>query len=149
MIKNITCILTIFLLIFLYSCSSNEQKKVENSQDTTAENMTETDNEDDNDLHDTITQIAEVYEDEDLQEAHENIEKEFGVQWDFCTCIVKNDSIDKAISGDVTDADLDFLLERLEFVDEKCKGMLIQPNSTPDERNEHEKKVRKCLKANK
>ena len=147
MIKNITY--NLFLLISLFSCSSGNQEIDQNDQDSKAEKIEDIDNDDEKDNQETITRVAEIYDNEEQEEAQRKIEKEYGVQWDFCTCIVKNDSVDKAIGGEVSDADLDFLLERLEFIDEKCKGMLIQPNSTPEERNKHENKVRKCLKANK
>jgi len=89
----------------------------------------------------------------DRKEFKENlakIEKEHGVQWDFCTCVMKNDSIDKAIKDPATtDEDFDVLLLRLDEVEQKCKAFLSQSaNATPEERSEHQDKVRKCLKAN-
>lgn len=88
-----------------------------------------------------------VYDDPEVQEAHKQIVEKYGIQWDFCTCIVKNDSVDKALrSENLSDADFDILFDRSEFIDGKCKGLLIQPNATPDERAKHEKKVNNCLK---
>jgi len=77
------------------------------------------------------------------------IEKKHGIQWDFCTCIVANDSLDKAFKvPNLPDAKLDELIDRLTFVEEKCQAFLVQNrNQTPEERARHEKKVRDCLKA--
>lgn len=75
------------------------------------------------------------------------IEKKYGEQWDFCTCVIKNDSINKAFSKPVSDSEFDRLSERFDVIDEKCKAFLVQnPNVTPEERVEHERKVKKCLK---
>ncbi len=75
------------------------------------------------------------------------IEDEFGEQWDFCTCIVKNDSINKATMQDLPDPQFDKLMDRMDYVDNKCQAFLIQSQSqTPEERYLHEQKVKKCLK---
>ena len=75
------------------------------------------------------------------------IEKVHGEQWDFCTCVVKNDSINKAFSQPVSDAQFDRLSLRFDEIDQRCKAFLMQsPNVTPEERIKHEKKVRNCLK---
>lgn len=75
------------------------------------------------------------------------IEEQFGEQWGFCECIVKNDSINKALSQDLPDAEFDKVLKRMEYVDGKCKAFLVQSqNQTPEERYIHEEKVKKCLK---
>lgn len=78
-----------------------------------------------------------------------NIEKKHGVQWDFCDCVIANDSINKALQiPNLPDSKLDKLIDRLTIVEEKCQAFLIQnPNQTPEERARHEKKVRNCLKA--
>ncbi|MDG1334132.1 MAG: hypothetical protein P8P74_17500 [Crocinitomicaceae bacterium] len=107
---------------------------------------------------DTI-QIESDYKMDDVdpkerQEFKENlaqIEKKHGVQWDFCTCVVANDSLDKAVKNpNVTDLEMDQIFNRLDVIAEKCKAFQIQnPNQTPEERARHEKKVRDCLKASK
>lgn len=75
------------------------------------------------------------------------IEKKYGEQWDFCTCVVKNDSINKAIA-DASDAEIDKLWNRLEAIEKKCQAFLIQsPKQTPEERLLYNKKVQDCLKA--
>lgn len=151
MIKNITYTLSIFFFLSLFSCNSEEDKNADIKTDVSSNEKEEDDDTSESDINseDTINQIADVYEDEDQKESIEKIEEEYGKQWDFCTCVVKNDSVNKAIEGDASDADLDFLLERLDYLEVKCKGMLILPNATPDERDEHQKKVNNCLKANK
>lgn len=77
------------------------------------------------------------------------IEKKHGIQWDFCTCVMANDSLDKAAKNpNLSDADFDKIMERFDVVEEKCKAFRIQnPNQTPEERARHEKKVSDCLKA--
>tara|TARA_R110002072_G_scaffold192412_2_gene349398 strand:- start:342 stop:794 length:453 start_codon:yes stop_codon:yes gene_type:complete len=87
----------------------------------------------------------------DVKEFKENlvkIEEEFGEQWDFCTCIVKGDSINKAfMDPGISDSEFNRLSERFDVIDEKCKAFRVQnPNITPTERAAHEKKVKKCLK---
>lgn len=75
------------------------------------------------------------------------IEEQFGEQWGFCECIVTNDSINKALSQDIPEAEFDKVLARMEYVDGKCKAFLVQSqNQTPEERYIHEEKVKKCLK---
>lgn len=76
-----------------------------------------------------------------------DIEEKYGVQWDFCDCVVKNDSIEKALEKAVDDAEIDKILVRMDEVDQHCKTMLTQPNTTPEQRDKHARKVRKCLKA--
>lgn len=76
------------------------------------------------------------------------IEKEFGEQWSFCDCVVKGDSINKAFSSpNLSDAEFERLSDRFDYIDSRCKAFRIQnPNATPEERADHEKKVKKCLK---
>lgn len=89
-------------------------------------------------------------EEKDLAEFKENlaqIEKKHGEQWDFCTCVVKNDSINKAFMKDLSDQEFDRLSDRFDVIDQHCKAFLTQSSSvTPEERSIHEKKVKKCLK---
>lgn len=74
------------------------------------------------------------------------IEEKYGVQWDFCDCVVKNDSIEKALFATEDEAQIDLILVRMDEVDQHCKAMLAQPNTTPEQRDRHARKVRKCLK---
>jgi len=86
----------------------------------------------------------------DANEMHENlmkIEAKYGEQWDFCNCVVVGDSINDALQKDMSDKELDKLLKRFDYVAKKCQAFRIQdPNRTPEERDAHEKRVRKCLK---
>ena len=80
----------------------------------------------------------------EFKENKKKIEAIYGEQWDFCKCIVLNDSLDKAAkSGDMDDK----FMERFDEVDKHCKSFLVMDNiRTPEEREKHEKKIRKCLK---
>lgn len=95
-------------------------------------------------IEEDTTEDEVKYEDPEVQEAHKEIVKKFGIQWDFCTCIKKSDSVNTALM-EASDEDFDVVMERSEYIDSKCKGMLIQPNATPEERMKHEKKVKNCL----
>lgn len=93
-----------------------------------------------------ISEVDEKHSEEFVESLIE-IEKKYGEQWDFCTCVIKNDSINKAFSNPVSDQEFDRLSARFDIIDEKCKAFLVQnPNQTPEERANHEKKVKKCLK---
>ena len=85
------------------------------------------------------------YVDEEA-EIESAIEEKYGEQWDFCDCVVKNDSVNKAIDNAETDDEFDRILARMDVIDSHCKEMLTTPNTTPDERKKHERKVKKCLK---
>jgi hypothetical protein len=82
------------------------------------------------------------------KEIHEKIVKKYGEQWDFCTCIVANDSITDAFEKNLTPAQEKKLLARWDYVDRKCKELTTFDNTTPEERARHEKRVNKCLKQN-
>jgi hypothetical protein len=84
----------------------------------------------------------------ELQESIAKIEEKYGEQWDFCDCVVKGDSINKAFSKpNLPDAEFDRLAARFDVIDEKCQAFRIQDaNRTPEQRAAHEKKVRKCLR---
>lgn len=92
------------------------------------------------------TPVEIIYENKETQKAHEEIVKKYGEQWDFCTCIQKGDSINKALSNSEDEDEIDKIIDRMEFVDNKCKGLLIQPNDTPEDRALHQRKVSDCLK---
>ena len=134
------------LSILIVSCGSDNEEckdcKIETNKDTIAE-------EDDlkTALKDTATEKISVAV--EMKENHEKIVKKYGEQWDFCTCVVANDSINKAFEkGGMTPKQEEKLMARWEVVDNKCKELLTTPNTTPEERARHEKKVRKCLKQN-
>jgi len=133
------------LSLMLISCGSNETCKdceVENTRDTITEaNNLQTA------LKDTATEKKSVAVEN--KENHEKIVKKYGEQWDFCTCVVANDSINDAFEkGGMTPKQEEKLMARWEYVDNKCKELLTTPNTTPEERAKHDKKVMKCLKQN-
>lgn len=80
------------------------------------------------------------------EETQELIEEKYGEQWDFCDCVVKNDSIQKVVEKASDDADYDAIFARMDEIDMHCKELLTTPNTTPEERDRHERKVRKCLR---
>lgn len=96
--------------------------------------------------------MSTVVDQKNVKEFKQNlakIEKEHGIQWDFCTCAVKNDSINKAfMEPNLPDDEFERLSNRFDVIDNKCKAFLAQnPNVTPEQRSAHEMKVKKCLKA--
>ena len=84
----------------------------------------------------------------DLDKSLKVITQKYGEQWDFCDCVVKGDSLDKALKNEkLSDQELDKLLKRFDEIDKKCQAFkIIDPSRTPKERAIHEKKVKKCLK---
>lgn len=94
------------------------------------------------------TGAAHTVDTVELNESIAKIEEKYGEQWDFCDCVVKGDSINKAFSKpNLPDAEFDRLAARFDVIDEKCQAFRIQDaNRTPEQRELHEKKVRKCLR---
>lgn len=76
------------------------------------------------------------------------IEEKYGEQWDFCTCIIKNDSINKAFStSGLSDEEFDLISKRFDFIESKCKAFLLMyENNTPEGRAAHVQRVKDCLK---
>jgi hypothetical protein len=94
----------------------------------------------------TTTKDTMILVDEQFEQNKIKIEKKFGEQWDFCRCVLANDSLDRLIKSN-TALD-DKFMAYFENVDQKCKAFLVMsPNKTPDERANHENKIKKCLKA--
>lgn len=144
---NYLYILTFFVAVLLLpACKSdsvdNDSDNDSDSTDVADTMMTEDMNIDSTDVEVDTMEI--VYEDPAVQEAHKEIVKKYGIQWDFCTCIKKSDSVNTALM-EASDAEFDAVMERSEYIDSKCKGLLIQPNATPEDRIKHENKVKKCL----
>ena len=96
-------------------------------------------------LPDSLQEAGYVDETEEVANI---IEKKYGEQWDFCDCAVKNDSVNSAIenSENLSDAEFDILFARMDEIDQHCKELLTAPNTTPEERDRHKRKIRKCLK---
>ncbi|MES2589425.1 MAG: hypothetical protein V4622_10625 [Bacteroidota bacterium] len=145
-IKNInfSFLTLIFLVLFAFVSCTNEEKckdcELENTNDTLAKkdttNSLETALKNDKVESKTVEQKANLAK----------IEKKYGEQWDFCTCVVANDSINNAFEKTLTSKQETKLMARWEDVELKCKEFLTQPNTTPEERAAHEKKVKKCLR---
>ncbi|MFT4600312.1 MAG: hypothetical protein ACI857_000486 [Arenicella sp.] len=96
-------------------------------------------------LSDTLFTDSLGYVDESL-ETENLIEAIYGEQWEFCDCVIKNDSINKVVEKAADDADYDAIFDRMDVIDGHCKSLLTTPNTTPEERERHERKVRKCLR---
>ncbi|MDF3026394.1 MAG: hypothetical protein K0S23_701 [Fluviicola sp.] len=135
----------LFLGLFVVSCGSNEECK-DCQVETIADTITKKDDLT-TVLKDTATEKKSVSV--EMKENHEKIVKKYGEQWDFCTCVIAHDSINDAFEkGGMTAKQEEKLMARWEHVDNKCKELLTTPNTTPEERAKHDKKVMKCLKQN-
>lgn len=136
----------LFVFLFLISCSEptdvntdegQEEKEVVLEESPVEEKAPEVEIQE-------LQKKKDVEVNVDFKENKKVIEKKFGEQWDFCTCVVLNDSIDKAVKAGNMD---DKLMERFDVVDQKCKSFLVMDNSrTPEERMLHDKKIQKCLR---
>lgn len=75
------------------------------------------------------------------------IEQKYGEQWDFCTCVVKNDSINKALlSPNLSDDMFEDISERFDYVETKCMAFLVMyKRNTPEDRLAHAQRVKDCL----
>lgn len=142
--------LSIITLLFLVSCG-NDTENVIDIIDDHSDSLV-------NEIVDTVSSV-EIISDYDLstvdkkdvREFKENlakIEKKYGEQWDFCMCAVKQDSVNKAFQNpNLSDQEFDRVLERSDLIDSKCQAFMVQnPNITPEERADHERKIKKCLK---
>ena len=81
------------------------------------------------------------------QEEKDRIVEKYGVQWDFCDCVKKNDSIDKLLKNQkLTESEIDAILLRTDEIEKKCKLLLTDLKSNkPSERQRHQEKVKACL----
>lgn len=143
-------ILILLFLLSFFGCSDSNKEGCDAHLDSDL--VIDGDNdEEDGDSSDIVSDYDMTTVDKkDLKEFKENlekIEKVHGEQWDFCTCVIKNDSINRAFSEEVSDTEFDRLSDRFDEIDTKCKAFLAQsPNVTPADRAAHDKKVKKCLK---
>lgn len=142
MLLKITSILVLFSILIV-SCK-NEPKQVENKTTTTDSTEVKTDSI--IEVKDSPKKLEIINEKAEKKENHEKIVEKFGEQWDFCSCVIKNDSINNAFEKNLTDKQSEKLMARWEYVENKCKEFLTTPNTTPEERLEHELKVKRCLK---
>lgn len=132
---------TYSLLILLVICFSCTEKKSKTNSTSTEKQLVKIDS-----LKPEIKEIKIISKKNEKTENHTKIIEKFGEQWDFCTCVLANDSINSAFEKTVTDAETNKLMKRWEHVEIKCKEFLTSENKTPEQRIEHELKVKKCLK---
>jgi hypothetical protein len=133
-----------FLLLMLISCGGNEtntEPTDELVQDSVEMGL-------DDALKSADRKEKPAMDSVDLKKSIKKIEAKYGEQWDFCDCVVKGDSINKAfMKPNIPDKEFDRLSKRFDEIDEKCQAFRIQDaDRTPEERALHEKKVRRCLR---
>ncbi len=140
--KHIVKLFIVFILITITSCSSKDT----NQGDLPLEPIVDTikvEKAPEQEMKE-LQKKKDVVVNVDFKENKAKIEKKYGEQWDFCKCVVLNDSIDKAVKAGNVD---DKLMERFDEVDKRCKSFLVMDNSrTPEERMLHDKKIAKCLR---
>ena len=98
----------------------------------------------------TISLSCSAQSREEQMQWIQEIEAEYGEQWDFCHCVVAQDSLNKAVMDpDITDLQFDSLMVLMDSIDNRCKAFLVMSAiETPEERAAHEGKVRDCLRRN-
>lgn len=131
-----------FLLFFLFSCT--QKKTCKECEKDNKSFLTEQEN---NSIRAQKEQKDKGVDKKDLKSSNYLIEKKYGEQWDFCACISKGDSVNKAIlKPNLSDKQLQKVLNRFEYINKKCQSFKIQDASrSPEQRERHEKKVKECL----
>jgi hypothetical protein len=134
----------IFFFSFLFTLAScgAEEKPVEDPVEIEVDPLQEA-------LENNTPEKKAAVDSVELKASVKKIEAKYGEQWDFCDCVVKGDSINKAfMKPNLPDKEFNRLSDRFDEIDKKCQAFRIQDaNRTPEERAIHEKKVRKCLRA--
>lgn len=133
--------ITYSLLILLIICFSCTEKKSKTNITSPEKQLVKKDS-----VKPEIKEIKIISKKNEKTENHNKIIEKFGEQWDFCKCVLANDSINSAFEKTVTDSETSRLMKRWEHVEVKCKEFLTSENKTPQQRIEHELKVKKCLK---
>ena len=129
---------TLILTLLVISACSSESQPAKSSKDQLALNQPKKSIE-----IETPKKKVQLIERTELKQ---KIEKKYGEQWDFCACIHKNDSINKAFKNKLTPEQEDKLIDRWDFVETKCKELTTYANTTPEERAIYQARVKKCLK---
>lgn len=128
-------------MLLFFSCTNGESKydivEIEEEGNLTIEAV-------DSIEIDTTEYVSEVVEKNEIKK---EIEKKYGKQWDLCDCVKKNDSIQKVIEKMGDEDDFDPVFARMEEIDQHCKEMLTIPNTTPEDRQKHQKRVKDCLRS--
>ena len=132
---------TYSIFILLVICFSCTEKKSKTNSTSTEKQLVKKDS-----VKPEIKEIKIISKKNEKTENHNKIIEKFGEQWDFCKCVLANDSINSAFEKTVTDAKTNKLMKRWEHVEVKCKEFLTSENKSPEQRIEHELKVKKCLK---
>lgn len=138
----------IFLTFFIISSCNSTTAVQEDKSDETSLN-TESGGIESALISDTAPKKHEAKE---QKENLAKIEQKYGEQWGFCECVVVNDSIDQAVkkTTDFDTPEAEKLLNRFDYVSKKCQAFLgMDTNRTPEERQKHEKKVKRCLRETK
>jgi len=133
----------VILTLLLISCVDQKKKDKHSPAPEKSKDSTSTLSTTSNEKNKTVEVLDPKTE---KIEEHAKIVAKYGEQWDFCSCVLKNDSINKALEKTLTDKQTEKLMARWEYVDTKCKDFLTTPNTTPEERSKHEWKVKQCLK---
>jgi hypothetical protein len=140
---SIIVVLAFFSFLAFYSCGDTNKPVEEESVKVDSTEI---------ELQEALKKSNDVnpaMDSADLKKSIKKIEAKYGEQWDFCDCVVKGDSINKAfMKPNLPDKEFDRLSKRFDEIDKKCQAFRIQDaNRTPEERAVHEKKVKKCLRA--
>jgi hypothetical protein len=106
----------LLLFVFFVSCTNDVKEKQQNIPEQSEEI-----NEKNNDSINNTKKIETINKKEEKKENHQKIVAKYGEQWDFCKCVVANDSINTAFEGNLTDKQSDKLMIRWEHVENKCK----------------------------
>ena len=134
------------IAVLFFSISSCKNEIKHDIRTKTDKDTTEFKSDSINEKKESPKKIEIINKKAEKVENHIKIVEKYGEQWDFCSCVLKNDSINKAFEKNLTDKQSEKLMARWEFVENKCKEFLTTPNTTPEEREAHELKVKRCLK---
>lgn len=130
------------LTMLMFSCGEDaaDDNKEKNSTEETADS-TKVDSLSMQEEVDTSNQAEYVSEEDEMEALNEEHQ-----QLSFCDCVKKQEALDKSLEEEEDDDKLMELLDEMErLVNEECKILTTSPNTTPDERAAHKRKVRKCL----
>jgi hypothetical protein len=132
---------TYSILILSAICFSCTEKKSKTYSTSTEKQLVKKDS-----VKPEIKEIKIISKKNEKTENLNKIIEKFGEQWDFCKCVTANDSINSSFEKNLNDSETNKLMKRWENVELKCKEFLTSENKTPEQRIEHELKVKKCLK---
>ena len=141
--KNIGKITVIYACLTLLFFSCSEETSDENKENTSTEEVVDSTDVDSLSMDeevDTSEQADYVSEEDEMEALNEEHQ-----QLSFCDCVKKQEALEKSLDEEEDDEKLMELLDEMErLVNEECKIITTSPNTTPDERAAHKRKVRKC-----